>query len=206
MSSFFDKINSANKESKFLEVENIKFSEKFYTEKNLTLLDEFRIEFEKVGGEFFMSKTEKDTTEILKEIFRKNHWKSVFCKEERFAEYLDRKELNILTETQQLKNAEVGVNSCEFIAARTGSIIISSVQKSGRQMNIFVPHIIYIAQKKQLVKDIQQGINSFLVKNQKKNVSLISVVTGPSRTADIEKTLILGMHGPKRVLLIFENF
>jgi L-lactate dehydrogenase complex protein LldG len=33
--------------------------------------------------------------------------------------------------------------------------------------------------------------------------SMVSLTTGPSRTADIEKTLVLGAHGPKEIILFF---
>ena len=51
----------------------------------------------------------------------------------------------------------------------------------------------------QLVYDIEDGLNRIKA-NYKDNLpSLITLATGPSRTADIEKTLVVGVHGPKEV-------
>ena len=53
----------------------------------------------------------------------------------------------------------------------------------------------------QLVYDIKDALQ--LIKNKYDNnlPSLITFATGPSRTADIEKTLVVGVHGPKEVYL-----
>jgi len=50
-----------------------------------------------------------------------------------------------------------------------------------------------------LVYDIKDAIGSMKEKYQDNLPSLITLATGPSRTADIEKTLVVGVHGPKEV-------
>jgi L-lactate dehydrogenase complex protein LldG len=61
-------------------------------------------------------------------------------------------------------------------------------------------HIV-IAFTSQIVKDIDEGL--ILIKKKYKSgfPSMISLITGPSRTADIEKTLVYGAHGPKELIL-----
>jgi L-lactate dehydrogenase complex protein LldG len=54
-----------------------------------------------------------------------------------------------------------------------------------------------IARSSQLVLDLSDAFNQLEQKYGTQHPSLISVITGPSRTADIEKTLVLGAHGPK---------
>ena len=58
-----------------------------------------------------------------------------------------------------------------------------------------------VARASQLVPDIKDGLNLLRGKYEGKMPSMISLVSGPSRTADIEKTLVLGAHGPKQLVL-----
>ncbi len=75
---------------------------------------------------------------------------------------------------------------------------MTSAEKSGRTASVYAPIHICIAYTNQLVYDIKEGLQ--LLKEKYTNLpSLITVATGPSRTADIEKSLVVGVHGPKEV-------
>jgi L-lactate dehydrogenase complex protein LldG len=76
---------------------------------------------------------------------------------------------------------------------------MSSAQDSGRTVSVYAPVHICIAYSSQLVYDIRDGIEFLTEKYKNKIPSFITVATGPSRTADIEKTLVVGVHGPKDV-------
>ena len=74
-------------------------------------------------------------------------------------------------------------------------------QDYGRSLPVYAPIHIAIAFTNQVVWNISDSI-SFLDKKYGKDLpSMISLTTGPSRTADIEKTLVVGVHGPKEVYL-----
>jgi L-lactate dehydrogenase complex protein LldG len=64
---------------------------------------------------------------------------------------------------------------------------------------VYAPVHICIAKTSQVVYEVKDAIQ-FLQKKYGDNLpSMISFATGPSRTADIEKTLVVGVHGPKEV-------
>ena len=109
----------------------------------------------------------------------------------------------ITSEEKQFNQLEAGINFCENLVARTGSVVVSSQQLAGRQLNVYSPALIIVAYKNQLVLDIQDAITNIKTKYKNNFPSLISAITGPSRTADIEKTLILGMHGAKELYVFF---
>ena len=102
---------------------------------------------------------------------------------------------------RDFEQAEAGFTLCEALIARNGSILISNGNAAGRRLSIFPPVHIVLAYTSQLVMDLKDGFK--LLKNKYGNQmpSMITAITGPSRTADIEKTLVLGAHGPKEVFV-----
>ena len=74
-------------------------------------------------------------------------------------------------------------------------------QDSGRTVSVYAPIHICIAYVDQLVYDIKEALQLIREKYQGNIPSMITFATGPSRTADIEKTLVVGVHGPKEVYL-----
>jgi L-lactate dehydrogenase complex protein LldG len=104
-------------------------------------------------------------------------------------------------ETNFLKNAEAGLTTCEALIARTGSILVSSSSRSGRRLSVYPEKHLVVAYARQLQPDIKEGLAFVRQKYHPGFPSMLSLVSGPSRTADIEKTLVMGAHGPKEFIL-----
>ncbi|MGV3540897.1 MAG: LutC/YkgG family protein [Rufibacter sp.] len=105
------------------------------------------------------------------------------------------------TEENFIGAAEAALTTCEALVARTGSILVSSANASGRRLSVYPAMHLVVAKLSQLVPDIKQALEFVQEKYGKKLPSMISLVSGPSRTADIEKTLVMGAHGPKELIL-----
>jgi L-lactate dehydrogenase complex protein LldG len=98
-----------------------------------------------------------------------------------------------------LHDCHVSITGCESLVARTGSIVLSSTASSGRTTSVYAPIHICMAHSGQLVYDPADALNLLQKKYGSNLPSQISFASGPSRTADIEKTLVTGVHGPKEV-------
>ena len=98
-----------------------------------------------------------------------------------------------------LAGCHASITRCEYLVARTGTIVMSSAQLSGRTTSVYAPIHVCIAFTNQLVYDIKDALTGLKDKYKGKIPSLITFASGPSRTADIEKTLVTGVHGPKEV-------
>jgi L-lactate dehydrogenase complex protein LldG len=107
------------------------------------------------------------------------------------------------SEEDFIKNAEASLTTCESLIARTGSIMVSSANEGGRRLSIYPTKHIVLAYASQLLFDIKDALKLLQVKYPHKLPSMVSMVSGPSRTADIEKTLVMGAHGPKELILFF---
>ncbi len=79
--------------------------------------------------------------------------------------------------------------------------MLSNGNAAGRRLSIYPGVHIVLAYTSQLVPDLKDGFALIKKKYGTEIPSMISNVTGPSRTADIEKTLVLGAHGPKELFV-----
>ncbi|MFD3000193.1 lactate utilization protein C [Pontibacter toksunensis] len=101
-----------------------------------------------------------------------------------------------------VNDAEASLTTCESLITRTGSLLVSSANAGGRRLSIYPSTHMVVAQASQLVPDIKDALQRLRNKYKENNFpSMVSMVSGPSRTADIEKTLVMGAHGPKQLVL-----
>jgi L-lactate dehydrogenase complex protein LldG len=100
-----------------------------------------------------------------------------------------------------IQNAQASLTTCEALITRTGSILVSSANAGGRRLTVYPETHMVVAKASQLVPDIKDGLQVVRDKYKDNFPSMVSMVSGPSRTADIEKTLVMGAHGPKQLIL-----
>src|SRR5690606_2989401 len=101
--------------------------------------------------------------------------------------------------------ADAGITGCEALIARSGSILLSNGNASGRRLGIFPPLHIVMAKTDQIVPDLKEAFAFLRQKYGGTLPSMVSTITGPSRTADIEKTLVQGAHGPKELFVLVSD-
>jgi L-lactate dehydrogenase complex protein LldG len=101
-----------------------------------------------------------------------------------------------------LETCDAGITACECLIAQTGSILVSSGTCGGRGLSI-LPHAhVVIATIDQLVPTLADALGTVRQRHAGCLPSMLSFITGPSRTGDIERILVLGAHGPKELFLI----
>jgi len=159
---------------------------------------EFAENFGKIQGRFLYCSNIEEMIQQLKQLIAVQAWAQVFCREKGLLPLIEEHLKGVLI-MEDLPEADVSITGCEALIARTGSVMMSSAQDSGRTVSVYAPVHICIAFTNQLVYDIRDGIELMIEKYKNKIPSFITLATGPSRTADIEKTLVVGVHGPKDV-------
>jgi len=161
---------------------------------------EFAEQFTKLQGRFIFCINQQELAFQLNSLIKKRDWNKVYCVEDKLIEPLAAQLAERIVKTD-LANCDVSVTGCEYLVARTGTIVMSAAQKSGRNASVYAPVHICIAYTSQLVYDLKDALQGIKDKYGNNLPSLITFATGPSRTADIEKTLVVGVHGPKEVYL-----
>lgn len=156
----------------------------------------FAEEFTKLQGKFAFCKDQKDLVLQLQQLIEQRGWSKVYCNENKLQQILQN--INIIN-YMDLPSCDVAITSCEYLVARTGTIVLSTAQDSGRTASVYAPVHICVAYSNQLVNDVKDALQLMKKKYADNFPSFITFASGPSRTADIEKTLVTGVHGPKEV-------
>ena len=175
------------------------FEQPIYHSIDLPLELAFKENLEKINGLVHLYESEEELFLGLKEFLASVQKENIFCNQDEISNNLNAFGIPFQQNSELPKNVEVGITGCEFLIAHTGSVMVSSAQKGGRQMFVYPPLHIVIARKNQLVDFLEKAYSGILEKYKGGYPSQIALIAGPSRTTDIEKTLVLGAHGPREL-------
>jgi L-lactate dehydrogenase complex protein LldG len=156
----------------------------------------FAQEFTKLQGKFSFCTNEVDLQEQLATLIGEKNWTKIYSVEHKWSEILNNISVPNYTD---LPSCEVSITSCESLVARTGTMVLGSAQANGRTASVYAPIHICIAYTSQVVYDVKDALIALKEKYGDGFPSFVTFASGPSRTADIEKTLVTGVHGPKEV-------
>ncbi len=149
--------------------------------------------FTRLQGRFAYCASEAEMEEQLRQLLENKGWTRVFCNELPWSVRYGN--------TTDLEHCHASVTGCELLVARTGTIVLSAAQQGGRTASVYAPVHICIAYTRQLVYDVKDALLELKTRYGTHLPSFISFASGPSRTADIEKTLVTGVHGPNVVFV-----
>lgn len=187
-----------------IEVTSPDFASPVYHPLNESLSLEFKANLEMIGGTVILCHSKQEIANQVKTICEDKNQSKIFCKDPALQQILKDK-LDIDSDENSFLQLNIGVTGCEFLIAHLGSVMVSSAQVSGRRLNVFPETHIVIAHESQLTDYLDHALVKMQNKYKNELPSLISNITGPSRTADIEKTLVMGMHGPKSLVVIISK-
>lgn len=162
---------------------------------------QFAENFTEAGGMFYFAENQKELKQALNATLNKLKYQTVFCSNDYYANLVMSDTYAIISNPDDLPTVQAVISECEFLCARTGSILMSSYLSAGRRGVAMNDALIIIAKQDQVLPDIEDALRETQKKYNGRFPSQLSFVTGPSRTADIEKQLILGAHGSKRVFV-----
>jgi len=178
---------------------NVDFDSDIFQKASEPLEIIFAQQLTKLNGKFIYCENEKELCENLTDLISENKWEGIFCFEKKAKEILKKGKIKFSENEKDIRHIHAGISLCESLAARTGSVFVTSRQSSGRRLPAFANYHIVIAYSSQLVYSIKDALNTIKKKYGNDLPSMIVNISGPSRTADIEKTLVQGAHGPKEI-------
>lgn len=155
-------------------------------------------ELEKIGGKVFVCNGDAEFLNQLKKYCHANAVTDIHVPDKKMAFLIQ--DAGIKQSAFSSDDGATVLTDCEFLVARTGSVMMSSKISGGRKVLSFAEKQLIFARENQLVEDIQKAL--VMMKEKYADLpSQITNVTGQSRTADIEKTLVMGAHGPRELVV-----
>jgi L-lactate dehydrogenase complex protein LldG len=177
-----------------------------FTKQDATDEEIFATEFIKLGGKFVFCADEIELIKSIAELHDSADFRQMLCSEPYLLQLFYKGRLDFIEPADPaLEGADACITGCEALVARTGSILLTSKQPLGRIAPVFYPVHIVVAFASQVVPDIADALALMQQRYGNELPSMINLNTGPSRTADIEKTLVVGVHGPKEVYCFYVN-
>jgi len=159
----------------------------------------FAEEFIRIAGKFVYCESEDEFIGNLKSFILEKDWGVLFCQDPELHRMLKAGGIPFEFHSDAMLEARIGITRCEFLVARLGSVVVSSRLSPGRKITVYPEIHLVLAYTSQLVPDLKQALAGIRKKYRDDFPSMISLISGPSRTADIEKTLVMGAHGPKEL-------
>lgn len=184
---------------------------------NDTLVKEFRQRWESLGGLFFRARNESEMLRSIRQAWDALvaadvdgsatvvYWPETLGQTTNWSAAIPASviswdgsmQMREITET-----AALGITGVEWAVAATGSIALYSKPQSGLLPSVLPPVHLAILRASDIVTTVAEGLRRV---PRAPTPPLIKIVTGPSMTADIEGTLVTGVHGPGRVGVIVQD-
>ncbi len=186
---------------------NIDSSTSVYPSGHESLEVLFARTFKDISGNFIYCEHSGEFYDNLMVLSQQKGFSKVACAEDALIHLLETKKYAPLYTGNQLEDMDASLVYCEGMIARTGTVVFTTAQPMGRTLSIYPPILLIVGFTSQLSYDMKDALIKLKEKYGDRLPSMVNFNTGPSRTADIEKTLVTGIHGPKEVylFLIDEN-
>ncbi|MCS7032737.1 MAG: LUD domain-containing protein, partial [Phycisphaerae bacterium] len=115
---------------------------------------------------------------------------------------LERMIVNENYDRAALERCDAGITACDALIAQTGSVLLTSRSGGGRVLSVLPPHHVVVATGDQLLADLPEAYQLLQDRYAQDPPSFATLITGPSRTGDIERILVLGAHGPRKLTVV----
>lgn len=186
------------------------------TPKNIDgLWEQFRKELEIISGEFYFVKNLEEAAKIISLFMADNKFNKIGIGKETACKALaeiitySSKEIKIIStealnhqeRKKELAVTEVSIVHPSFAVSDIGSLVFLYDETGTSLPHFLCDNTFVIISKNQIVANQFELFEKIDIEKSKNMV----FITGPSRTADIEKVLVLGAHGPRKLIVLLNS-
>lgn len=167
------------------------------------LIERFLDELERVAGKSQRAQSEEQALDCVLELLRNRQARTVALAKFPIAQSLESKLREAgyeLVTGREIVRAEIGISGADLAVAETGSLLIGHDGVS-ELVAVLPPVHIALIRSDQIVATLEEAF-AFCQRELERAPRDFFFVTGPSRTADIELTPVIGVHGPQELFVI----
>ena len=181
-----------------------------FEDESLSPVERFRERLESVGGHCVLAQGDDDAARALAaiadELRERNGARRIALSDAadvaRLARNIAAEEIAVCPSPADLFNFDAGITSAQAAIAETGTLVLESETERHRLVSLLPPVHIAVVYARNIVLTIGDALRQLHSGDPKQMSRAITFITGPSRTADIELTLTVGVHGPKELHVI----
>jgi L-lactate dehydrogenase complex protein LldG len=181
------------------------------------LVKQFEAELTRVGGRFHRAANVESAFQYIEQVASVREARTIAAWEGQIIDGIDvprrleEKGIELLTETagpefiRRMAVAEVGVSGVDYALADTGTLVLLARKGQARSISLLPPVHIAVMKPEQVLSglsDLFPLLRGEAEAEGRDLSSAITFITGPSRTADIELTLVVGVHGPQQLHVV----
>lgn len=167
----------------------------------------------RVGGHFYKAHSAEDAGERVISIALEHAARSIIAWDNPLIEAIrlgERAAANGLTYCEDdakgdvrksAADSDIGVTFVDYALAETGSLVLLSREGQARSISLLPPVHVALVIPSQVLPGFDE-LFALLESGENRLPSAVTFITGPSRTADIELTLVVGVHGPQELHVV----
>ena len=172
----------------------------------------FETELKKVGGQFYAAENKQAACDYILQLARSHGarsaagWDCSVIQDIGLIRALEDAGVQFITDNgddgfiKRALDAGIGISGVDYALADTGTLVVLSGPGHARSVSLVTPVHVALVKEEQLLADLNDLFP--LLKERGSLSSAIALITGPSRTADIEMTLVVGVHGPQQLHVV----
>ena len=176
------------------------------TPSDISLVELFRQRLESVGALCQIASSDTDITDALTRIVTDLKAQRLAISDDPevkrllYQTDLEIEELGIAPNAADIFRFDVGISNAQAAIAETGTLVLDSVSERHRFVSLVPPVHIALVNASKIRETLGEALA--LLRKEKEISPAVTFITGPSRSADIELTLTVGVHGPQELHVI----
>lgn len=156
--------------------------------------------FKDMGGIFVYLENEAEFGDCMRQLAPQNGWEPLWCTSPAVQALLKKYGMDYIpVPVREEHKRLVSLTDCEYLIAQTGSIILSDAQTLSRKAYTEPDVLLVLAHTEQIVGGLKEAMAKLKEREIEGQASQITILTGTTRTYDIEQNTVFGVHGPRQI-------
>ncbi len=179
--------------------------------------ERFELELTRIGGLFHVARTADAVCDYIENLISIRHaktvigWNAPVISETGLSKRLERSGVEFIPNDDKRSDAEfinkaieagIGITAVDYALADTGTLVLITGAGRARSVSLLPPVHVAILKPRQIIAGLDELIPHLNASAGRDLASAVTFITGPSRTADIELTLVVGVHGPQELHVV----